>query len=95
MMTAWIRSNICKEPTIRRLLPSLVKITWPTMLGSSRDWALVSAARRENPGNEYKSVVESFVESSLETHGQTVGARESLNGRKNMARRKVKNGEKK
>ena len=32
--------------------------------------------------------------SSLETQGQIVGARESLNGRKNMARRKVKNGEK-
>ena len=28
--------------------------------------------------------------SSSETHGQIVGARESLNGRKNMARRKVK-----
>ena len=32
--------------------------------------------------------------SSLETQGQIVGARESLNERKNMARRKVKNGEK-
>ena len=32
--------------------------------------------------------------SSLETQGQIVGARESLNGRKNMAQRKVKNGEK-
>ena len=32
--------------------------------------------------------------SSLETQGQIVGARESLNGRKNKARRKVKNGEK-
>ena len=31
---------------------------------------------------------------SSETQGQVVGARESLNGRKNMARRKVKNGEK-
>ena len=29
---------------------------------------------------------------SSETQGQIVGARESLNGRKNMARRKVKNG---
>ena len=29
-----------------------------------------------------------------ETQGQIVRARESLNGRKNMARRKVKNGEK-
>ena len=29
---------------------------------------------------------------SSETQGQSVGARESLNGRKNMARRKVKNG---
>ena len=25
-MTAWIRRNICKEPTIRRLLLSLAKI---------------------------------------------------------------------
>ena len=32
--------------------------------------------------------------SSSETHGQIVGTRESLNGRKNVARRKVKNGEK-
>ena len=31
---------------------------------------------------------------SSETQGQIVGAAESLNGRKNMARRKVKNGEK-
>ena len=30
--------------------------------------------------------------SSSETQGQIVGARESLNGRKNKARRKVKNG---
>ena len=30
---------------------------------------------------------------SSETQGQIVGARESLNGQKNMARRKVKNGE--
>ena len=31
---------------------------------------------------------------SSETQGQIVGTRESLNGRKNMMRRKVKNGEK-
>ena len=31
-------------------------------------------------------------EASWETQGQIVGARESLNERKNMARRKVKNG---
>ena len=31
---------------------------------------------------------------SWETQGQIVGARESLNRRENMARRKVKNGEK-
>ena len=31
---------------------------------------------------------------SLETQKQILGTRESLNGRKNMARRKVKNGEK-
>ena len=34
------------------------------------------------------------VGTSSETQGQIVGTRESLNGRKNMARRKVKNGEK-
>jgi len=34
------------------------------------------------------------LEPSSETQGQIVGAREILNGRKNMARRKVKNGEK-
>ena len=32
--------------------------------------------------------------SSSETQGQIVGTRESLNGRKNVARRKVKSGEK-
>ena len=31
---------------------------------------------------------------SSETRGQIVGTRESLNGRENVARRKVKNGEK-
>ena len=34
------------------------------------------------------------IKPSSETQGQIVGARESLNGRKNKARRKVKNGEK-
>ena len=34
-----------------------------------------------------------IVVSSSETQGQIVGARESLNGRENIARRKVKNGE--
>ena len=34
------------------------------------------------------------VNTSSETQGQIVGARESLNGRKNIARSKVKNGEK-
>ena len=34
------------------------------------------------------------VDASSETQGQIVGTRESLNGRKNMARRKVKNSEK-
>ena len=37
---------------------------------------------------------QSSPKTSPETQGQIVGARESLNGRKNMARRKVKNGEK-
>ena len=35
-----------------------------------------------------------YLTPSPETQGQIVGARESLNGRKNMARRKVKNSEK-
>ena len=35
----------------------------------------------------------SYTLTSSETQGQIVGARESLNGRENMARRKVKNGE--
>ena len=34
------------------------------------------------------------IESSSETQGQIVGSRESLDGRKNKARRKVKKGEK-
>ena len=36
----------------------------------------------------------SYTLTSSETQGQIVGARESLNGRENMARRKVKNGQK-
>ena len=35
-----------------------------------------------------------FTKSSSETQGQIMGTRESLNGRKNVARRKVKNGAK-
>ena len=35
-----------------------------------------------------------YVSASSETQGQIVGARESLHGRKNKARRKVKNGQK-
>ena len=35
-----------------------------------------------------------WVGASSETQGQIVGAREGLNGRENIARRKVKNGEK-
>ena len=38
--------------------------------------------------------ISSFAVPSSETQGQIKGARESLNGRKNMTRRKVKNGEK-
>ena len=34
------------------------------------------------------------LQASLETQGQLVGVRESLNGQKNMAQRKVKNSEK-
>ena len=34
------------------------------------------------------------LQASSETQGQIKGARESLNGRKNVARRKVKNGKK-
>ena len=37
---------------------------------------------------------EAYYIPSSETQGQIVEARESLNGRENMARRKVKNGEK-
>ena len=37
---------------------------------------------------------EAIYGASSETLGQIVGARESLNGQKNMARRKVKSGEK-
>ena len=42
----------------------------------------------------HKKVHQLYRQSSPETQGQIVGARESLTGRKNMARRKVKNGEK-
>ena len=41
-----------------------------------------------------QTLVRLFPWTSSETQGLIVGARESLNGRENMARRKVKNGEK-
>ena len=43
---------------------------------------------------ELNNVYCNTIYTSSETQGQIVGARESLNGRENMARRKVKNGEK-
>ena len=46
------------------------------------------------PSPEYYSITDANNLSSSETQGQIVGARESINGRKNIARRKVKNGEK-
>ena len=46
------------------------------------------------PYNFFFFFIPSRFHASSETQGQIVGARESLNGRKNMARRKVKNGEK-
>ena len=49
---------------------------------------------REGMGRVWFPVPLSVHSPSSETQGQIVGARESLNGRKNMARRKVKNGEK-
>ena len=51
-MTAWIRSNICKEPAIRRLLLSLAKMTWLLRVPLEVLVVLVSAAKRANPGNE-------------------------------------------
>ena len=42
--------------------------------------------------NQGLNMYEVWYFSSSETQGQIVGASESLNGRKNMARRKVKNG---
>ena len=51
--------------------------------------------------DNFKVLPNTFLEKSLslavassETQGQIVGTRKSLNGRKDMARRKVKNGEK-
>ena len=41
-----------------------------------------------------KTVNKTYSGTSSETQGQIVGARESLKGQKNVARRKVKNGEK-
>ena len=46
-----------------------------------------------NEGNE-NATLGSKDYASSETQGQIVGARERLNGREKMARRKVKNGEK-
>ena len=50
------------------------------------DWVLLK--------NPFSSELVTYSNSSSETQGQIVGAKESLNGRKYMARRKVKNGEK-
>ena len=58
-----------------------------------------TAQRRSNPASHTahfypQDCYHSNVNPSSETQGQIVRARESLNGRENMARRKVKNGEK-
>ena len=54
-------------------------------------------AKRQVPGWGYWTAraVTAWKNTSSETQGQIVGTRESLNARKNMTRRKVKNGEKK
>ena len=54
---------------------------------------IVSLLEVFNFGDTYAYSISSNSTSS-ETQGQIVGARESLNGRKDAARRKVKNGEK-
>ena len=48
----------------------------------------------KNYTRQIQLAVKAPVSTSSEARGQIVGARESLNGRKNMAQRKVKNGEK-
>ena len=48
----------------------------------------------DHTGPQQWQYIESKSNPSLETQGQIVGTRESLKGRKNVARRKVKNGEK-
>ena len=51
-------------------------------------WVMASFRCYDN-----SDVIATLIMTSSETQGQIVGARESLNGRENMARRKVKNGE--
>ena len=53
-----------------------------------------SVTLQSNSLIEYKEVLWKGIFPSSETQGQIVGTRESLNGRENVARRKVKNGEK-
>ena len=55
---------------------------------------LDSIIARDQKSDFNSTSFQSSLKTSPETQGQIVGARESLNGRKNMARRKVKNGEK-
>ena len=54
--------------------------------------SLTLKAARVTKVKSVKTVNEIYSGTFSETQGQIVGARESLNGRKNMARRKVKNG---
>ena len=72
--------------------------TAPSTVSFHHAWAANTAATRlrMRQVEHFRSLFQSHfpVRSSWETQGQIVGARESLNGRKNKARRKVKNGQK-
>ena len=75
---------------------------WPVKnatvdLSASQTESVRLKDRRQQRGNVHALFLlpcRLSVTPSSETQGQIVGTRESLNGRKNVARRKVKNGEK-
>ena len=71
-----------------------VRSSVPLINHDHKYWAGSRSSHRNSDRIRLRKWSTFCVATSSETQGQIVGARESLNGRKNMARRKVKNGEK-
>ena len=89
-----LRSQLVHTPRVLGLLPFFTWLHWQKLQHSLANPASYAGytVGGELHHRQNWTLVDSI--SSSETQGQIVGARERLNARKQMARRKVKNGEK-